>query len=169
VNPLQAGDTVFPGTFAALTPDKPAVVMSDTGAVMTYAELDERSVRLAHVLHDAGLRPGDVVALLAENVAEFWVVYWAALRSGLYFTPINRHLSVPEITYIVTDCGAKALVVSAVMAEATAGLPGRTPGVVLHLSMGGPRDGYDDYEAALAAASPEPSADQPRGATLLYS
>ncbi|GAA1310286.1 acyl-CoA synthetase [Pseudonocardia xinjiangensis] len=160
---------MFPGTFAALTPDKPAVVMSDTGAVMTYAELDERSVRLAHVLHHAGLRPGDVVALLAENIAEFWVVYWAALRSGLYFTPINRHLSVPEITYIVTDCGAKALVVSAAMAEATPGLPGRTPGVALHLAMGGPQDGYDDYEAALTAASPEPSADQPRGATLLYS
>ena len=58
---------MYPGTFAAQHPDKAAIVMADTGETVTYGELEERSVRLAHVLHDAGLRPGDSVALLSEN------------------------------------------------------------------------------------------------------
>ena len=58
---------MFPGTHARTSPDKPAVVMVGTGETLTYGELEERSVRLAHVLHDAGLRPGDSVALLSEN------------------------------------------------------------------------------------------------------
>ncbi|WP_433274368.1 acyl-CoA synthetase [Pseudonocardia xinjiangensis] len=160
---------MFPGTFATLTPDKPAVIMSDSGAVLTYAELDDRSVRLANVLREAGLRPGDGVALLAENRLEFHVVYWAAMRSGLYFTPLNHHLTAAEIVHIVNDCGAKALVVSSGVAAIATALLGRTPQVAIRLAVGGPVAGYDDIVASLAGASPEPAADQTRGAELLYS
>jgi len=44
-------------------------------------------------------------------------VYWAALRSGLYLTAVNHHLQQAEISYILNDCGAKALIVSAGKAE----------------------------------------------------
>ena len=74
---------MYPGTHAATTPDKPALVMADTGETVTYAELEERSVRLAHVLYDSGLRTGDSFALLAENGPRHHECYWAALRSGL--------------------------------------------------------------------------------------
>ena len=89
---LNEEGSAYPGRFAALTPDKAAVVMSDSGATLTYAELDERSARLARVLFDAGLRPGDDVALLAENSLHTYEVFWAAMRSGLYLTAINHHL-----------------------------------------------------------------------------
>jgi long-chain acyl-CoA synthetase len=160
---------VYPGTFAASTPDKPAVIMADTGATLTYAELDERSIRLSRALHDAGLRPGDDVALLSENSLRYYEVFWAAMRSGLYVTAINQHLTASEVSYIVGDCGAKALVVSTALAGIATDVVGTTPGVELRLAIGGGVPGYDDYDEALAAASPEPLPSQPRGKDLLYS
>jgi len=58
---------VTPGTWAQRTPDKPALVIAETGRTTTYAELDERSLRLAHVFADAGLVTGDVVAMVSPK------------------------------------------------------------------------------------------------------
>lgn len=58
---------MFPGTHAQSTPDKPAIVVAETGAVTTYAQLDERSVRLARLLADHGLGPGDHIAFLSDR------------------------------------------------------------------------------------------------------
>ena len=113
-------DRMYPGTWAAKNPDKPALVMAGSGRTLTYGQLDERSIRLARHLHDAGLRRGDVVALLSDNTPETYEVYWAALRSGLYITAVNHNLSADEASYIVRDCGARALVVSAAKAEVVA-------------------------------------------------
>ena len=62
---------MFPGSFAATAPDRPAVIMATSGEVVTYAELDEEANRLSHVLRAAGLQPGDHVALCLENSARF--------------------------------------------------------------------------------------------------
>jgi long-chain acyl-CoA synthetase len=161
---------MYPGAFAELTPDKPAVIMSDSGEVLTYAQLEERSVRLSRVLHDHGLRRGDSVALLSENSLRTYEVYWAAMRSGLYLTAINQHLQASEVAYILADCGARALVVSAALAEVATQLVPDSPAVTLRLAFGtGGVEAYGNYEAALAAASPEPLPDQPRGRDMLYS
>ena len=104
---------MYPGTFAAATPDKPAVVLADTGATLTYAELEERSIRLADVLRIAGLQRGDHIAFVSPNALEVFEIYWAALRSGLYVTGVNYNLTPDEATYVVGDCGAMALIASA--------------------------------------------------------
>ncbi len=160
---------MYPGKYAAQTPDKIAAVLVDTGESITYRELEDRSIRLAHVLHDAGLRPGDVVALLTENNLRGFEVYWAALRSGLYITAVNHNLAAEEVAYIVNDSGASALIVSAAKAEAAGAIADQTPGAALKLVYDGPLGGYSCYEQAVDAASSEPFADQPHGAPMLYS
>ncbi len=165
---------MYPGAFSAITPDKAAVVMSDTGATLTYAQLEERSVRLSRVLHDAGLRPGDDVALLAENDLRTYEVFWAAMRSGLYITAVNHHLRPAEVAYIVRDCGARAFVVSTTYADTAGAIVADTPAVSLRLAFPGADAApdlaaHDDYDAALAGASAEPLAEQPRGKDMLYS
>ena len=120
---------MYPGTFAQKTPDKQAVVMADTGESLTYAELEERSVRLAHVFGDAGLRRGGHVALIATNAPDVFVTYWAAVRSGLYITAVNHHLSADEAAYIVDDCGAEVLVVSADKGDLVRAVAEKTPRV----------------------------------------
>jgi fatty-acyl-CoA synthase len=164
---------VYPGTHAAVTPDKPAVVLADTGRTLSYADLEERSIRLARVFADAGLRRGDHVAILADNAVEVFEFYWAALRSGLYLTAVNNHLAAPEVGYIVDDCGARVLVVSAALRELAEAIVDLTRKVELRLVFGvdeaGDVPGHRDYEKALAGVSAEPPADQPRGTDMLYS
>ncbi|GAA5147841.1 acyl-CoA synthetase [Nocardioides marinquilinus] len=157
---------MFPGTWAATSPDKPALVMAGSGRTLTYAQLDERSLRLANRLRQAGLRRGDVVAMIVPNTPEVYEVYWAALRSGLYVTAVNHNLGAAEASFIVRDCGARALVVSADKRDLVAGLD---VDVEERLALGGAVEGYDDYETALAAAGADPLPEQPHGDDLLYS
>ena len=160
---------MYPGTYAAATPDKVAAVMTGTGETLTYGDLERRSVQLAHVLHDAGLRPGDVVALLTENSLRAFEVYWAALRSGLYITAVNFRLKPDEVAYIVNDCGATALIVSAEQAATAEAITSVTAEVKLRLAYGGPVIGHGSYEETIAVAPAVPFGDQPHGATMLYS
>jgi len=160
---------MYPGTYAAQTPDRIAAVMAGTGETITYGELERRSTQLAHVLRDRGLRPGDVVALLTENSLRALEVYWAALRSGLYITAVNFRLKPDEVGYIVNDSGAAALVVSAAQAATATALGEMTPTVTLRLAFGGPVPGFASYEETVAAAPDTPLDDQPHGATMLYS
>ncbi|HEY3002104.1 MAG TPA: AMP-binding protein, partial [Kribbellaceae bacterium] len=143
--------------------------MADTGETLTYAQLEERSVRLARMLYDAGLRPGDDLALLAENGLRTFEVFWAAMRSGLYLTAINHHLKPSEISYVLNDCEARALVASSAFAPVASSIAGATQGIRLRLVLGDGIDGFASYEDALATASSEPLADQPRGKDMLYS
>ncbi|MCE0768711.1 acyl-CoA synthetase [Pseudonocardia kujensis] len=162
---------MYPGTHAATTPDKPAVVMAGSGETLTFRQLEEGSARLARYLHDAGLRRGDVIAVVTENTPRVFEIYWAARRSGLYVTMVNHHLSAPEAAYIVTDCGAKALLVSAGVAGLAAAI-GDQVSVDVALAFGGPipgSDAYADYDEALEGVSAEPLPEQPRGADMLYS
>ena len=158
---------MYPGVHAATNPDHPAVVMTGSGRTITYGELDDRSARLASALHALGLAKGDVVAMLTDNAAECFEIYWACLRSGLYITPVNRNLSADEIAYIVGDSGAKALVVSAAVPVA-----GRvrelSPQVEHAFAFGGDVAGYASYDELLAGAG-ERLTDQPRGSDMMYS
>jgi long-chain acyl-CoA synthetase len=106
--------------------DKPAVIMAGSGATLSYTELDRRSNKIAQLFRARGLRPGDHIAVLMQNLPEFFPVVWAAQRSGLFYTPVNWHLSGAEAAYIVADCGARLLVASAELEElaAAAASPG---------------------------------------------
>ncbi len=160
---------MYPGTHVATQPDKPAIIMADTGRSLTYAELEDHSVRLARVFAEAGLRRGDHVAILSDNSPEVYEFYWAGLRSGLYVTAVNNHLSAAETAYIVDDCGARVLVVAASLGELAEQIVEQTPKVELRLAFGGDVPGYGSYEDALAGVSGEVPADQPRGTDMLYS
>ncbi|TDD84447.1 acyl-CoA synthetase [Saccharopolyspora karakumensis] len=160
---------MYPGVHAVTTPDKPALIMAGSGEVLTYRELDERSLRLANALRAAGLSKGDVVAVLSDNDLHAYEVYWAAVRSGMYVCAVNSHLQPDEVAYIVNDSGANALVVSAGLGALPEQVAELTSEVRVRLAYGGPVAGYGDYEQALATASTEVPAVQPCGADLLYS
>ena len=132
---------MYPGTFAETTPDKPAAIMAGSGEVLTYKELNDRSNQVAQLLWAAGLRRGDHVSIFMENNLRFFECYWAAVRSGLYFTTINRYLQPEETAYILQDSGSKALFTSARMAELMTGIPELAPDVQVLLSVDGGVDG----------------------------
>lgn len=154
---------------ARLTPDKPAMISADTGQMVTFAELNERSNRLAQFLHAQGLRRGDHIAVLMENNLAFMEPVWAAFRSGLYVTTINRYLPPDEAAYIAADCGAKALITSYAKRETAAELLDLIPDCPIRLMFGGVIPGWASYEEAVASGAPEPLPQEWMGDSMLYS
>ena len=103
-----------PDAISAPPPTPPATASGPPssprpGGVVTFAELEERSSRLAQALFAHGLRPGDHVAVLLPNDDRTHEVAFALQRSGLYYTMVNTHLAAEEAAYIVVDCGARTL------------------------------------------------------------
>ncbi|WP_049795644.1 acyl-CoA synthetase [Frankia sp. EAN1pec] len=160
---------MYPGTYAASAPDRPAVVMARSREIVTYGELDRRSARLARLLHARGLRAGDVVALLAENHPRFLEVLWAAVRSGLYLTAINRYATAAEIAYILRDSQASVLVATAKLADTAGAAVADIAGCGIRLMADGAVEGFESYEEAIASFPAEPLARQPCGELMLYS
>ncbi|HEU4363321.1 MAG TPA: acyl-CoA synthetase [Mycobacterium sp.] len=159
---------MFPGTYARLTPDKPAIIVADTGETVSYAQLDARSQRFARHLYDAGVRSGEHIAVISDNQPRALEIYWAAMRSGLYITFINSQLSADEVAYIVNDCSAHTFVAAEKYAPITQRVIEQTPRVQRRIAFGSV-DGFDDYEALIAGASAQPLPAQPCGADMLYS
>src|SRR3569832_128725 len=100
---------------AAGNPDKPAIIIHPSGTVLTFAELEARANRLAHFFRQHGLGEGAAVAIIMENNEHFHAVTWAARRCGLYYVPINSHLTAAEAADIIDNSGAKAVVGSAAL------------------------------------------------------
>ena len=160
---------MYPGTFAASTPDKAAYVLASTGQEVSYRQLDARSNQLAQFLYRAGLRPGDGFAVCMENNDAFYPVVWAGARSGLYYTAISPRLTAGEIEYIANDCGAKAFVTSYQLREVAERLTTAMPAVALRLMVGGTVDGWDSYEDAVGAMPTTRLAEERAGSDMLYS
>jgi acyl-CoA synthetase (AMP-forming)/AMP-acid ligase II len=159
---------MYPGLHAANTPRKPAIVMG-AGTSVSYQELEDRSARLAQLLSARGLRRGDNVAILAENHPRFFEVYWAAIRSGLYLTAVNWHLTPEEAAYLVVDSGSQVLISTSHLADTASALLDFIPDCELRLMMDGAAPGFDSYEDAIDQFPAAPPADQSRGDVMLYS
>lgn len=83
------------------------------GRFLDSATIRDRAARAASGLAAIGVREGDVVALDLRNDFAFFEASLAAAMLGAYATPLNWHCSADEAGYILTDCGAKALVIHA--------------------------------------------------------
>jgi long-chain acyl-CoA synthetase len=96
----------------------PLALVAPDGREWSRGELLAEANRIAHGLRALGLGRGDCVALVLENCAEFVASYLAVTQIGMYLTPINHHLTGPEIAYILKDSGARVFIGSAQFAEA---------------------------------------------------
>jgi acyl-CoA synthetase (AMP-forming)/AMP-acid ligase II len=160
---------LHPGAWAARTPDKPAVIMAESGAVVTYAELEAAANRLSRVFRDAGLEPGDHIAFCMENRPEYLAIAWGAHYAGLYYTAISSRLTAEELGYIIEDSGSRAFLSSPYMAKSISALGDTLSKLDIRLSVGGDLPGFERYEDALAAQSPEPLPQRVEGQPMLYS
>jgi long-chain acyl-CoA synthetase len=85
-------------------PERPAVRLDDT--MLTYRDLAEASGRVATMLCERGVRPGDRVAVMLPNVPHFAAVYYGILRAGGVVVPMNPLLKEREVAYYLADSGA---------------------------------------------------------------
>jgi long-chain acyl-CoA synthetase len=158
----------IPGAWALAVarPGKCALIGPD-GQRMTFGELGERVNRLTSALLGLGLARGDTVASVQHNGISHFEVMLAATQAGLNAVPVSTHLTAPEASYIIKDCGAQVVIASHDLAARLAPVAGsRLPEHLI--TVGGPGDGWTDYAQFLAAGDAGPVAERTAGAVMLY-
>src|SRR5262245_12741161 len=140
--------------WARQRPLSPAVLFRDR--VVTYAELDAGANRFARWAHDQGLRKGDVVSLLMENQPEYIMAWIGLVKNGCIAALINTHLTGPALAHSINIAGAKHLILGSELVDnyATAALGVEKPPQLW--ATGGPAQGCEDMDAALAGQSGAP-------------
>jgi len=162
---------MYPGIHAAARPAHPAVIMAQSGEVVTYGELEARSNRLAHLFRACGLRRLDHYAIFMENNARYVEACSAGARTGLYYTCINSFLTPEEVAYIVNNSEARLLITSEAQRDVAVAALRDCPKVELCLIVDGKGGGarVQNLDDATASYPPTPVADEWLGAAMLYS
>jgi long-chain acyl-CoA synthetase len=139
--------------------DPNGLALDDGTRRRSWAELADRCARTARLLReDAGLAPGERVALLMESRAEAVELVIGAILAGLWIVPVNWHLTGDEVAHVLADSGARL-----VLADARFAALAREAGARELLLAG------DELERALVAASDAPpDLGGPAGATMIY-
>lgn len=159
---------MYPGHWANVKANTPAIIHAETGETTTWRELDDRSNTLVNLLRDRGVNNGDHIALLMENHLQYFDVAWAAFRSGIYITCINRYLTAEEAAYIVNDSGAKVVIASGAV-EASTELIEHLQDCPTRLLARGELPGWESLTTALAVHDATPQTEQLAGDSMLYS
>ncbi len=92
---------------AGRSPGAPAIRLGE--AELSYGALDDGSARLATLLREKGVGPGDRVGVMLPNVPEFPIAYYGVLRAGAIVVPMNVLLKRREIAFYLEDSGAELL------------------------------------------------------------
>ncbi|WP_036725532.1 long-chain-fatty-acid--CoA ligase [Patulibacter minatonensis] len=106
-------------TSAAKFFERIAIRLDD--AAVPYGALDAGSQRVAGLLKDLGVEPGDRVGIMLPNTPHFPLAYYGALRLGAVVVPMNPLLSKREVAYYLDDSGAKLLLAWHGFAESAEG------------------------------------------------
>src|SRR6266436_9973395 len=162
---------MYPGNHAKLRADQAAFIMAESGETITYAELEARTNRLAHLLRSRGLKRLDHYSIFMENNARYIECCGAGERSGLYFTCINAFLTADELAYIVNNSESKVLIFSEAKRDVAIEALRQCPKIEVSLVVDGPGDNdrilnLDDATSGLPVT---PIPDESVGTAMLYS
>ncbi len=156
---------MHPSVHAQATPDKPAIIVAETGETRTYRQLDDASNQVAQFFRSRGLQNEDVVAFMLDNTPDYYSLTWGAQRCGLRYVCISSRLTADETDYILENSGAKIFIISATLGAAAAQLSTQLE----RYALGGELEGYLSLEPALTSMPSTPIADERAGVDMLYS
>lgn len=133
-------------------------IVGTDGRRHDYAELGQRVGRLAAVLADHGIGPGDVVAVMDWDSHRYLEAYFAVPMMGAVLQTVNVRLSPEQIAYTIADTGARLLLFHADFAALVESIEGQLPALTCRIAMhdGSPVQDMavaGDYETLLAAGS----------------
>ena len=132
--------------------DREAVVDGDMR--LTYAQFFDRCDRWSAVLQQFGIAPGDRVAYIAPNTHAQLESFYAVPQIGAVVVPINYRLTADDFAYIIGHSGSRIVCVHSDYLTMVDSIRDQLPNVEQFVALEGARDGWLDYEAALADASP---------------
>ncbi|MEV0091363.1 AMP-binding protein [Streptomyces sp. NPDC050738] len=132
--------------------DKDAVVYREQR--WNYRELADASRRAATVLREAGLRPGDRLAVMTYNTPAFLFAAFGAWYAGATLVPVNHKLQTAEVERQLRHCGARLAVVDAEIGERATTADADVTWLVSHPDSGAADRPADAFESLLDRAEP---------------
>ena len=123
------------------------------GRDLTYAELDRRSDRVAGLLQQAGVKPGDRVAWLGRASEAWFEIFFGVAKARACFAPINSRLAVPEIAFILKDSAANVFFVTPEFFDAAVTVAENAGRPIQVIAVGGDHPTFANYAALREAAS----------------
>ena len=174
------------GKYAVENADQAAIIMAESGDMLTYKALDQRTNKVAHLLRSLGLKRLDHYAIFMENHLHYAELCGGGERSGLYYTCINSYLTAEEVAYIINNSEAKVLFTSisklAVIKQALK----QCPNIIRCFIVDGDRvdgdrvdgdlvdrgdegNGFEGYSSAVSTLPDTPVPDESLGTSMLYS
>jgi len=132
--------------------DRPALwIVTDQGneTKITFAEMGERSNRVANWLSAQGVGRGERILLMLGNVAPLWEIILAAIKLGAIVIPSTTLLTAADIRDRLSRAKARFVVAGAGDAPKFADLPADT----LRIAVGGPAPGWRSFEDAHGASA----------------
>src|ERR1700758_644898 len=132
--------------------DREAVV--DGELRMSYRQFFDRCDRWSAALQGLGVTQGGRVATIAPNTHAQLESFYAVPQTGAVLVPVNYRLTAEDFVYIVNHSGASVVCADRDYLDAVDSVRDRMPDVKHFVAFEGARDGWVDYEAAIAAASP---------------
>ena len=162
---------MYTGKHARLRPLQPAFIMASTGEAVSYAELEARNNRLAHLFRKRGLKRLDHYAIFMENNSRYLECCGAGERAGLYFTCVNSYLTPSELAYIVNNSESRILITSRAKLDVARDALKHCPKIELCIVVDGPGESERivGLEQATAGLPKTPIADESIGTAMLYS
>src|SRR4030088_1985008 len=160
---------MYTGKHAHLRPLQPAFIMADSGEAVTYAVLEARSNRLAHLLRNRGLKRLDHYAIFMENNSRYLEACGAGERSGLYYTCVNSYLTASELAYIVANSQSRVLITSVAKLDVAREALKECPKVELCIVVDGPseNDRVVNLQEATSGLPKTPIPDESIGTAML--
>ena len=162
---------MYTGKHAHLRPLQPAFIMANSGETVSYAELEARTNRLAHLFRIRGMKRLDHYAIYMENNSRYLECCGVGERTGLYFTCVNSYLTAAELAYIVNNSQSRILITSVAKLDVAREAIKQCPKVELCVVADG--EGEDDRIVGLsraAAGLPKtPVENECVGTAMLYS
>lgn len=122
---MPTGIAHWISSWARVQPDRPLLTFA--GSTTTWAQFDARVERLARALHALGVCRGDRVACLMHNRPEFLELFWATVRLGALFAPVNVRLAEPELRFVLDDLEPAAVVTEEAFADPARALVPEVP------------------------------------------
>jgi fatty-acyl-CoA synthase len=122
---------------------------------MSYEQFFDRCDRWSSALRELGVGPGDRVATIAPNTHSQLEAFYAVPQLGAVLVPVNHRLTPDDFAYVVNHSGATVVCVATEYLDAVESVRGQMPEVRHFVALEGAKDGWLDYEAAIAAASPD--------------